>query len=275
MRQPALGHRHADAVAAPLAQRAGRGLDARGQPILGMARALAAELAEPLDIVERDRRLAERLVLGIDRLDAGQMQHGVQQHRRVAVGEHEAVAVRPDRIVRVETQKVLPQRIGHRRQRHRRAGMARIGLLHGVHRQGADGVDAKPVECAGPIEDFTSHCGDSRIRLRTIPTTITVGKIVSWLLRNSDKVPGVVGVWTFSFLEYQRLDALRIAAAREDAAGSLRMHVAYLDADPADVTSAIRAVRDSLEGSHRAEPSCDAELLFSAPLRTIVPFQDW
>jgi hypothetical protein len=53
------------------------------------------------------------------------------------------------------------------------------------------------------------------------------------------------------------------------------MHVAYLDADPADVTNAIRAVRDSLAGSHRAEPSCDVELLFSAPLRTIVPFQDW
>jgi hypothetical protein len=76
-------------------------------------------------------------------------------------------------------------------------------------------------------------------------------------------------------LEYQHLDALRIAPPRQAEPGPLRMHVAYLDADPADVTNAIRAVRDSLEGSHRAEPSCDVELLFSAPLRTIAPFQDW
>ena len=89
------------------------------------------------------------------------------------------------------------------------------------------------------------------------------------------EVPGVAGVWTFSFLAYQHLDALRIAPPRAAEPGSLRMHVAYLDADPADVTNAIRAVRDSLAGSHRAEPSGDVELLFSAPLRTIVPFQDW
>jgi len=89
------------------------------------------------------------------------------------------------------------------------------------------------------------------------------------------EVPGVAGVWTFSFLEYQHLDALGFVTAREDQPGSLRMHVAYLDADPAEVTAAIRGLRDGLEGSHRAEPSCDAELLFSAPVRTIVPFQDW
>ena len=38
--------------------------------------------------------LAQRLVLRVDGLHAGQVQQGVEQHRGVAHGEHEAVAVR-------------------------------------------------------------------------------------------------------------------------------------------------------------------------------------
>ena len=72
--EPAPGDRHADAVAAALAERPGRGLDAGGQVIFRMAGALAAELAEPLDVVERDRGLAEPLVFRVDGLDAGEMQ---------------------------------------------------------------------------------------------------------------------------------------------------------------------------------------------------------
>ena len=72
----------------------------------------------------------------------------VQQHRGMPVGQHEAVAVWPDRIVGIEAQELLPERIDHRRQRHRRAGMAGIGLLHGIHRERANGVDAKLIDCA-------------------------------------------------------------------------------------------------------------------------------
>ena len=57
---PAAGHGHADAVGHALAERAGGRLDARGPAVLGVAGALAVELAELLDVVERDRRLAER-----------------------------------------------------------------------------------------------------------------------------------------------------------------------------------------------------------------------
>ena len=64
--------------------------------------------------------------LGVDRLHAGEMQHRIEQHRGVAVGQHEAVAIGPDRIVRIEAQEMLPQRVNHRRQGHRRAGMAGI-----------------------------------------------------------------------------------------------------------------------------------------------------
>ena len=46
LRQPARGNRHADAVAAALAQRPGCRLDTRGQAVFRMAGASAAELAE-------------------------------------------------------------------------------------------------------------------------------------------------------------------------------------------------------------------------------------
>jgi hypothetical protein len=47
---------------------------------------------------------SSQLLVLFDRLDAGQMQHRVEQHRGVADGQHEAVAVRPDGIVRIEAQ---------------------------------------------------------------------------------------------------------------------------------------------------------------------------
>ena len=66
--EPAPGERHANAVAATLAERAGRGLDPGCQVVFRMAGTLAADLPKPLDIVERDRGLAETLISGIDAL---------------------------------------------------------------------------------------------------------------------------------------------------------------------------------------------------------------
>ena len=144
--EPFPGDRHADAGGDALAQRAGGGLDAGDPVIFRMARRLAVELAEVADVVEGDRRLAEALVLGVHRLRPGQMQHRPEQHRGMAVGEHEAVAVRPDRVLRIEAHDPVPERIDQRRQRHGRAGMARVGLLHGIDRQRADGVDGQLIE---------------------------------------------------------------------------------------------------------------------------------
>ena len=45
-----------------------------------MSQALAAELTEALDVTKRDRRLDEHLVLGVDRFDAGQVQHRIQHN---------------------------------------------------------------------------------------------------------------------------------------------------------------------------------------------------
>src|SRR5581483_7084522 len=69
--KPALRDRHADAVAAALAERARCRLHAGGEVIFGMPGAFAAELAEALDVVERDARPPEAFVFGVDRLDAG------------------------------------------------------------------------------------------------------------------------------------------------------------------------------------------------------------
>ena len=43
----------------------------------------------------------------------------------------------------IVAQKIVPQLINDRRQPHGRAGMAGVGLLHGVNGKGADGIDAQ------------------------------------------------------------------------------------------------------------------------------------
>ena len=73
-------------VAEALAERAGRRLDARRVEVLRVARRVRAELAELLDLVEAE-------------VVAGEVQARVEQHRGVAGREHEAVAVRPLRVV--------------------------------------------------------------------------------------------------------------------------------------------------------------------------------
>jgi len=90
------------------AERTGGGLDARRPPVLRVAGALAVELAEALDVVELDGQLTQPFVLRVDGLDGGQVQERVEQHRRVAARQHEAVAVRPDRIIGIEAQEALP-----------------------------------------------------------------------------------------------------------------------------------------------------------------------
>ena len=53
--------------------------------------------------------------------EAGQVQHGVEQHRGVSDRQDEAIAIRPDRIVGIESHVLLPQRVNHRGHRHGRA----------------------------------------------------------------------------------------------------------------------------------------------------------
>ena len=127
-RQVAFGDRHADRIGEPLAERPGGGLDAGRVAVFGMAGRERAELAEALDLV--DRHL----------LVAGEIEQRVEQHRAVAGGEHEAVAVGPGRIGRVEFQEVREQHGGDVGRAHRQAGMAGLRLLDRIHGERADGV---------------------------------------------------------------------------------------------------------------------------------------
>ena len=140
---PQPGDGHADAGGDPGAQRAGGALHAGGPAVLGVAGALGVQLPEPAQVLQRDGGLADDLVVGVDRLDPGQVQHRVQQRRGVPDRKHEPIPIGPHRQLRVEPQVVPPQLVGHRGQRHRRAGMPRVGRLHRVHRQRADRVDGQ------------------------------------------------------------------------------------------------------------------------------------
>lgn len=89
------------------------------------------------------------------------------------------------------------------------------------------------------------------------------------------EVPGVAGVWTFSFAEYQALGELTFNPDGQDSPGSMRLHLVYLDDDPVETTGRLRELRRELAEEGKGEPECGAALLISTPVRTIVPFQDW
>ena len=60
--------------------------------------------------------------------------------------QHEPVAVRPNRVFRIEAEEALPDAIDDRCHGHRGARMAGIRRLHGVHGQRADRVDRELVQ---------------------------------------------------------------------------------------------------------------------------------
>ena len=146
LREPLLRDRHAHARRDPLSQRPGGRLDARYPVVLRVPRRLAVEMAEAADVVEGDRWPPQPFVVRVHRLGPGEVEHGPKQHGGVPVGEHEAVAVGPDWVLGIEAQDAIPDRINQRRQRHRRAGVSGVGLLHRVDRQRADGVDRQLIQ---------------------------------------------------------------------------------------------------------------------------------
>ncbi len=129
----ALGDRHADGVGDPLAERAGGHLDAAGQLVLGVPGGLGAELAEVLQLLDRQ-------------VVAGEMEQRVEQGRGVAAGEDEAVAVRPVGVFRVVAQEARPEKVGERRLPERRAGVPRLRGLDLVDGEEPDGVDGELVD---------------------------------------------------------------------------------------------------------------------------------
>src|SRR5260370_18735700 len=71
------------------------------------------------------------------------MQRTIQQRRRVAVRQHEAVAVDPLRIRWIVLHDLVIQQVSDRRATKRGAGMARLSLFNGVNSKKAECVDGK------------------------------------------------------------------------------------------------------------------------------------
>ena len=114
-------------VGQALAQWTGGGLDARGVTEFRVTRGAAVQLAELLQVVDRQ-------------VVAGQVQQRVDQHRAVTVGQHEAVTVGERWIARVVLEVVAPKHFGDIRHTHGGTGMAAVGFLHGIHAEGTNGV---------------------------------------------------------------------------------------------------------------------------------------
>ena len=137
----ALCDRHAYRIGHALAERAGGGFDARRVAVFGMTGRQRAKLTEVLEFFDRDLLVAD------------EMQERVEQHRAVAGREHEAVAVRPGGIGRIEFQEARKQDGRDVRRAHRQAWMATFRLLDRVHRQSADGVRHQDVFYARRLAD--------------------------------------------------------------------------------------------------------------------------
>jgi hypothetical protein len=77
----------------------------------------------------------------------------------MAVREHKAIAIGPDRVLRIEFEDTIPYRIDKRGERHWRSGVPGVGLLYGIDGERATRVDAQCVELCGVQILNWSYCG--------------------------------------------------------------------------------------------------------------------
>lgn len=87
-------------------------------------------------------------------------------------------------------------------------------------------------------------------------------------------IDGVAGAWTFSFSHPQQHDTLPVKGTVTEPPGGLRIRMLYLDEDPATTGEAIDQAERRINAAPDA-PRSSGEVLFSSPLRTIIPWQDW
>ena len=131
---PLRREREADGHRDALAERSRRHLDAGRHAALGVAGAAAAPLAERHEL------------LHLKPAHAGEVEERVYERGGVAAREHEAVAICPGRILRVDVEVLEPEdgsEVGHA---HRSAGVAGFRLFNHVSAEAADGVCDK-TEC--------------------------------------------------------------------------------------------------------------------------------
>ena len=125
--QQFLRESHAHGIGETLSERPGGGLDARRHAHFRVARGLAVQLTKPAQLLHRQ-------------VIARQMQQRVQEHRAVAVGEHEPVAVRPVRIGGIMLEEPAPEDLGNFGHAHRQTGMPAFRGFHRVDGEHAQGV---------------------------------------------------------------------------------------------------------------------------------------
>ena len=128
-----LGDGQPDGVGDALSEGAGGHLDAIGVPSLGVPRRLASPLAEVAQVLLGD-------------VVPREVEHRVEEDRRMAGGQHEAVAVGPVRIGRVVLHHPGPQHVGEGGQRHGGALVTRAGRVGGVHGEPTYDVDGSLLE---------------------------------------------------------------------------------------------------------------------------------
>jgi len=113
------------------------------------------------------------LILRVDGLDAREVQQRVEEHRAMARRQHEAVAVRPKRVVWIEAQELLPQAIDDGGHPHGRARVAGVRLLHRIHDQCPNGVDTELIDVFLRVLGHPSLLFGVKCRMPPAPATIT------------------------------------------------------------------------------------------------------
>ena len=140
------GDGHADRITETLTERTSSCFDTGRHTKLWMSRAARTNLAEFLNVIQRHRE-ATGGGTGSIRIDhTGEVQERIEQHACVAVREDESITIGPVRRGGVIVERILPQRIAHRRKTHRRAGMSAVGGLDGIHGQRANGGDRQSID---------------------------------------------------------------------------------------------------------------------------------
>lgn len=86
-------------------------------------------------------------------------------------------------------------------------------------------------------------------------------------------VEGVAGIWTFSFSHHQQ-GIMWPRKTTDDAKGSLRIRLAYLDGEPLETTERILERTASATTHLPSATTSHTQCLMSTTLRTIIPFQD-
>ena len=128
-----LGDAHTDAHGETLAQRPGGDFHAVCFAILRMTRGDRAILAELLQIFDGD-------------LVAGQVQYRVEHRRRMAVGQHKAIAIAPLGVGRVVAHEFVKEEIHGGGIAQRRPGVPALCLLYGIHGEKPQRIDGQLIQ---------------------------------------------------------------------------------------------------------------------------------